>query len=471
MSVVRVALEDLVRWIPTWCPQAVVLTLGAQAWLQEVKDIMEPTKVSKASIGIHLLRFLGTSRSRIACLTACVVVSACFFACDVLDEPVDLIEDVSEQITNDSTEWRRALENLVDRLLRDGRSALAQEVSDVLQRGIASAGVEVRCGADFVGSQVVSALDRLVASLRNEIVPSPEPEICSVVPSVVDFRPGADVTNHIELYGYNFDSLGEELPIALTLEDNDSQTLDVTNALAITTPYLMTIDLGTSGVPLTVTSSKLRLAYGSKQEEINVIQGPGCGGVAQSCCPGNACDGYACRNDVCVSFGVESNSTTLDELGGDGGTVFREQDCPEGYVAVGFNVQTGNELDSIQLLCRELLPDGNLGRQVSLPEYGGTGGNSFTLACQRSSTRQQMLTGVDVTIGEHVLNSIRGHCASIDGALRGTSEFQTPLRGDPGGKNRSSTCPRGAVVVGLWGRAGDRIDAIALRCADLVRAE
>jgi hypothetical protein len=82
--------------------------------------------------------------------------------------------------------------------------------------------------------------------------------------------------------------------------------------------------------------------------------------------------------------------------------------CPSGSVVTGFAGRSGLLVDGVQLVCSVLKSDGTLGAESSVAYIGGSGGAPFT----------------------------------------------------------KQTCPEG-MAVGLFGRAGDGLDYLALRCAAL----
>lgn len=92
-------------------------------------------------------------------------------------------------------------------------------------------------------------------------------------------------------------------------------------------------------------------------------------------------------------------------IGGNGGTDNGEYYCPDGYAAVGLQGASGLAIDRVGLVCGQIE---DLSKAVSLPIFGGNGGNAFYDNC--ASTRSLgFMTGVRVRSGAW-MDSIRGLC-------------------------------------------------------------
>jgi hypothetical protein len=106
-----------------------------------------------------------------------------------------------------------------------------------------------------------------------------------------------------------------------------------------------------------------------------------------------------------VSLGAASGSTPRI---GTSGTRDATATCPSGSVVTGFSGRSGLLIDAVQLTCSKLNADGTLGTKSTTAQVGGTGGSGFS---ERS-------------------------------------------------------CPAG-MAVGLYGRAGNDLDYLALECSRL----
>jgi hypothetical protein len=171
------------------------------------------------------------------------------------------------ELNNQSADWQQILTQTRDQLIKDGQSTIANEVDTELKRAVATTGAEVRCNVDFLRVRVQQSLERIRASLLGQKVDPPEPALCEVVPLAVDMSLVPSRLNHLEFYGYDFDTT----PIQVFL-DNTSGSVDESAKLAQPTHYHMTLNLGGNGVPLGTTSQRLRLRWnGQDISTISVI--------------------------------------------------------------------------------------------------------------------------------------------------------------------------------------------------------
>jgi hypothetical protein len=110
-------------------------------------------------------------------------------------------------------------------------------------------------------------------------------------------------------------------------------------------------------------------------------------------------------------------------IGGNAGTDSGEYYCPDGYAAVGLQGGSGLAIDRVGLVCGQI---GNLSKAVSLPIFGGNGGNAFYDNCV--STRSLgFLTGVRVRSSSW-MDSIQGICQA---APSGDSEAPSSIKAKP----------------------------------------
>lgn len=209
----------------------------------------------------------------VLCMVGWLVASS---ACSLIPQPLtdsttiavnDLGVGIAD-LNNQSADWQSVLTETRDQLVKDGQSTIANEVDTELKRAVASTGSEVRCTVDFLRVRVQQSLERIRASLLGQPVDPPEPALCDVVPLAVDLSLVPTRLNHLEFYGYDFDTT----PIQVLL-DNSNGSVDVSSKLDQPTHYHMTLNLGGNGVPLGSTSQRLRLRWNGKDiSTIAVIQ-------------------------------------------------------------------------------------------------------------------------------------------------------------------------------------------------------
>ncbi|APG60345.1 LamG domain-containing protein [Christiangramia salexigens] len=137
-------------------------------------------------------------------------------------------------------------------------------------------------------------------------------------------------------------------------------------------------------------------------------------------------------------------------------------DCPEGYVAVGYEGASGWILDDFRLVCKEVLADGGLGTETVETCFSGS---------RTEVTRSDMLTGNEVLVGfevqdgdfQHQLSSrthvgVKGFGKSLDQVVAGNQNNidNTALAGIIGSGTGTTSlatttnfAPAGHAIVGM----------------------
>jgi hypothetical protein len=169
-----------------------------------------------------------------------------------------------------STNWQAILEETRDKLIAEGQSTIANEVSNTLSRAISDVGIETRCSVDFLQDRIREDLIRIRAGLTHETL-TLTPVFCNPTPSVIDMSliPEQRLT-HLEIDVYNLDVAN----IQVFLLDNQGRQTDITFALASPSQYLLTLNLGRNGVPLSTNSDKLIFKLPNETKTVNIIQPP-----------------------------------------------------------------------------------------------------------------------------------------------------------------------------------------------------
>jgi hypothetical protein len=88
--------------------------------------------------------------------------------------------------------------------------------------------------------------------LLKQPIPDKEPALCNIVPLAIDASLVPDRLRWLEFYGYDFDTT----PIQVFLQDTDYR-YDVSQFLQMPTHYHLTLNLGSTGVPISPKSQKL----------------------------------------------------------------------------------------------------------------------------------------------------------------------------------------------------------------------
>lgn len=204
-----------------------------------------------------------------------LVTISCDFIGKIFGKADDLTEKVTTSLDNaigtlnaTASNYQEVLQKLITDLPKEVQSTVTNEVSNLLQRTIAASGAEVRCDADFFRIRVQQTLMRIKAKFLKQTMPPLEPQLCNVVPLAIDMNLSAERRNKLEFYGYDFDIT----TIQVMLVDGASQT-DVSSKLDQPTHYHMTLNLGSNGVPITTTSSRLVLRWNNRDiSSIAIIQ-------------------------------------------------------------------------------------------------------------------------------------------------------------------------------------------------------
>jgi hypothetical protein len=208
------------------------------------------------------------------------------FGTDTRTETVNVLNDAITALQSQSADWQQVLKDTANKLTKDTQSTLRTEISNLISRTTAQAGVELRCDADFVRERIREELVRLKAKFLGQPEPVVDPGFCQVVPLAVDRELIPDRLKQVEFYGYNFPQASD---LGVFLESAGGQRTNVTNKLDKPTTYAMTLKFGANGVQLDNTSARFVLEWGGKQvSSVAVIQPttPVCTSKIQTVSPG-----------------------------------------------------------------------------------------------------------------------------------------------------------------------------------------
>lgn len=186
-----------------------------------------------------------------------------------------MLRDAIAKLDQQSAQWQGTLKQLADKLMAEGKQALANEVTQLMQRGIGTGGAELRCDIDFVGKRMKQGLERILARLEGKPQPPIEPALCVVSPTFVDMarRPA-----QVEFYGYDLDASDGGGLRAFLRHDGGEEPLD--RWFNRITHYLVAVTVAeTSDVPLCNKENRqIILRYGGR--EFSSVQ------VVKKLCPG-----------------------------------------------------------------------------------------------------------------------------------------------------------------------------------------
>jgi hypothetical protein len=220
-----------------------------------------------------------------------------------LQDPVDKIaltfNNAIAELGSESTGWRGTLQQLEQDLIQQGQSTLANQVQSVLNRGIAAAGLEVKCSVSFLKAQLRQEVQAILAAFQKKPVPPPVPHFCSYDPATVDLRILGRDRLPLNVYGFNLSNSN----VTVTVIDTAGARVTVQPGyFNVGTEFMATMN--TVNYPFTAQSLYVSFALSSGEEQrIGVVQAASCGGIDQPCCTaGTACvSGAGCLNGRCTT--------------------------------------------------------------------------------------------------------------------------------------------------------------------------
>lgn len=161
---------------------------------------------------------------------------------------------------------------------------------------------------------------------------------------------------------------------------------------------------------------------------------------------------------------VDLYGSRLAAYGGSGGGAFVDS-CPQGSVAVGFDVRTGDWVDQVRLICREISQTGALGATSYTPVRGGNGGTAASGQCPAGQVLRGELVGTNgVWAGK-----IGGRCDTPEHIFSEAGGYMGTV--GPFGANGTlseNACPAGTAITGIYGRSGSWVDRVGLVCSRLM---
>ncbi len=243
------------------------------------KSAMLETEERGGNLRPRPSRFIALSKkSHLACLLMLMCLAFTIQACDHVTGLIDKVtgpatrdaiprfEDAINKLLNQSSDWQTVLKDLERQLTKDVQTTLANEVTQLAQKGIATGGVEIRCNVDFVRTRMKQDLERIVARLRSQPIPPVKPGLCQVVPEGIDMgHPPAQLA----YYGYDLDSTGPEGIHVVLKHDGGEDSLD--QWMATPTHYLRTLSI--QAPPLcSKNNRKIIMRFGPQEvSSVNVL--------------------------------------------------------------------------------------------------------------------------------------------------------------------------------------------------------
>lgn len=218
-------------------------------------------------------------------LSSCSLIRSIKTAVGAFDiraaDAIHSLDNAIARLAEESADWRVVVTNLEKEISEDVQSTIRNEVQDVTRNAILLAGSEFRCNAEFMRIRLRRELiylrnsiaHRLNALLEKKsfsipLIPeeSPEPFICSVVPSAVDLSIDRERRAKIDIYGFDLKSR----PISVSLRGYG--TFNPINALFIISDFHAVLDLTESGADISPTIREIVLSWDNKvKSEIPIL--------------------------------------------------------------------------------------------------------------------------------------------------------------------------------------------------------
>jgi hypothetical protein len=169
-------------------------------------------------------------------------------------DSLSALEAAVSALANPAADYRNVLGRTLAQLSADDRNFLKTEIASFLQRAPV-AGVDFKCGADFMRDMARKELWRLKDAVLDWKPEPVQPRVCYAAPYAID---STRLPQTLEIYGYDFDQVALELFVM----DRKGFFKDVTHALAKKSRYHLTVDLGEKGVTFAPDDDALALSWG-----------------------------------------------------------------------------------------------------------------------------------------------------------------------------------------------------------------
>lgn len=217
---------------------------------------LAPTKIAAALIVFGLLLFpTGCFEEQVNTLTS------------QFQNTEDILNRAVLDISANSQNWQQIIQNAINQI-NPAERQVRQDLEELMQRGVANAGLETRCDISYLGDMLIQGMNRIIAKVKGQQPPPVSAFICNASPSAIDMNLDPNRRNVVEVYGYNLDD-----PTLRLYHVTSSRTQDKTSEFSEVSPFKRVINLGLNGINLSPQSELLRVDLGhGEKTEIPVIQ-------------------------------------------------------------------------------------------------------------------------------------------------------------------------------------------------------
>jgi hypothetical protein len=170
-------------------------------------------------------------------------------------QALQALDEAIRRLGDPSSDYRKVLRQAVA-ALPVGAANETERIRGFLSRTPPNASA-FPCSADFVQLRARLLVRRLRDALAGETPSRPEPAVCYASPYALDVTLLQSPATTLDIYGFDFDTV----PLQMVLVAPDGFQ-DVTSALVLASHYHLTLKIGDGGVPISVKSQSLGLAWG-----------------------------------------------------------------------------------------------------------------------------------------------------------------------------------------------------------------
>lgn len=178
----------------------------------------------------------------------------CNKAASTVDKVLASFDDAISKLERQSISWQSTLKELEAQIKEDVTAVIREDLVNLVEVSIASAGVELRCNADFFRDGLIKQVKRLKNKYLQFIGQTPveilmTPAICNASPNTIK-----DGTPYVEFFGYDL----QKGNIEVYLESKSGSRRKVTSNVDFNSTYKFTVLIGGSnGVPMSFENRKL----------------------------------------------------------------------------------------------------------------------------------------------------------------------------------------------------------------------
>lgn len=188
-------------------------------------------------------------------------------SCGILNDFVDaftnfgnttnqILDQAINDLNGNAENYGHIMEEAIDKIENEN---VKEQLQEALDNAIITASSEVRCDIQFTVDYLIKKIKIIKASYNHETLPVENPQICNNNPSIIDMNLAANQRNKIEITGY---FLNEDFrKYHLTLYSTTNSSSNQTTNLSMSSDFKLIVNLGSNGVILDESSSRLELTW------------------------------------------------------------------------------------------------------------------------------------------------------------------------------------------------------------------